>query len=77
MKVLHDYVLVELQKEGGVLEIDPAQSQTMIGKVIEIGARVLAELKKDDQVICTNLLLFQREGKDYYFVKEEDLVAVL
>ena len=76
-KVLHDYVMVELQKESGVLQMDASLSQTKVGKVLKIGARVLASIVIGDDVICTNLLLFTREGKDYYFVKEEDIVAVL
>jgi hypothetical protein len=67
MKPLNDYLWVEPIQEQGAFKVDEVRGELV---------KVLSGQWLDKQLIIKHLEVFTIEEKQYYFVKEENVVAI-
>ncbi len=90
LKPLGDRVLIEKEEAeektaGGIVLPSAAKEQPQIAKVLAIGAEILADDKKKDQVKVGDRVIFPKysgteikiDGKEFTIIKLQDLLAVI
>lgn len=80
MKPLFSYIQIEIAKpdkiQGGLIVPDAQEKRLEKAKVIAVGRDVVV-VKKGDTVLCKQFSTdtVELDGKEYSFIKEEDVFA--
>lgn len=83
MRTISNIIQIEIAKpkdktKSGLIIPDATEKRLEKGKVVNIGSEV-NEVKKGDTVIFKQFSAdtVELEGKEYSFIKEEDILAIL
>lgn len=68
--VLPDTIEKEKPQQGKVIAAGP-------GKMLESGTRAMMQVKVGDTVLFAKYSLIKMEGKEYFVIKEDDVIAIV